>query len=96
MKIINLWKMKTISVDKHSEVVCDKCDGLGVSSAYKNVVCPKCMGAGKLDWVERIVGKPNEFNVLAFRETLNDLAKDLADTIDKEIMDQIIKYNNKF
>lgn len=50
---------------KDYEEVCDQCNGLGLtkyrdnefnpmSSSYR---CPKCSGFGKLDFIEKIVGK---------------------------------------
>jgi hypothetical protein len=50
---------------KDYEEVCDQCNGLGltkydddefncISSSYR---CPKCFGYGKLDFIEKIVGK---------------------------------------
>ncbi len=48
-------------VDDH-ESICDRCGGVGstVKAGYrshKRMVCPKCGGTGRLDWIERIVGK---------------------------------------
>ena len=55
---------------KDYEEVCDKCNGLGLtkyrsdefnpmSSSYR---CPKCSGFGKLDFIEKIVGKKLKYN----------------------------------
>jgi RecJ-like exonuclease len=41
------------------EIICDECLGTGASLAYN--LCPKCQGVGKLDWIEAVVGKKNEF-----------------------------------
>ena len=51
-------------VDIH-EVICDKCGGVGSVivkyNYYKHnhtrAKCPKCKGTGKLDWIERIIGR---------------------------------------
>lgn len=46
---------------KPGEMVCNKCDGRcylpieNTISGYRK--CSKCFGAGKLDWIENIVGK---------------------------------------
>ena len=53
-------------VDDH-EFICDKCGGVGtviVKVSYyrghKRGPCPKCKGTGRLDWVERIMGKSED------------------------------------
>jgi hypothetical protein len=53
---------------KPGEYICDECDGSGVDAKYENYLyeyrdyykCPKCHGEGKLDWVEKVVGKKGE------------------------------------
>lgn len=47
---------------KEGEVLCDICNGYGYSvhDHWGKMVCKKCNGEGKLDWIERIVGKKNE------------------------------------
>ncbi len=49
------------------EVICNKCNGSGLSSKNNSAFqCAKCHGAGKLDWVENVVGKnppSNKWNV---------------------------------
>jgi len=63
----NKRKNKVIELNK-GEKFCDKCKGKGVvlnrhkalRPPYKTIKyleCNKCLGAGKLDWVEEIVGK---------------------------------------
>lgn len=43
---------------KKSEVVCDKCGGVGKLRARRRTyICSKCLGAGKLDWIEVCMGK---------------------------------------
>jgi len=51
-----------IKVDNVAEFICDRCNG----SCYEpgppyghryHVVCNKCLGHGKLDWIERVIGK---------------------------------------
>jgi len=41
------------------EVLCDVCNGNGYvpHDLFGKIFCKKCQGCGKLDWVERIVGK---------------------------------------
>lgn len=36
--------------------ICDRCDGIGFEY-HAQYPCSKCWGAGKLDWIERVVGK---------------------------------------
>ena len=44
---------------KKWEMVCNKCDGVGITRKNKHAinVCSKCQGTGKVDWLENIVGK---------------------------------------
>ena len=49
---------------KPGEIICDKCNRTGdrytdaiYVEMYGNKACTKCHGAGKLDWIETIVGK---------------------------------------
>ena len=52
---------------EEGELICNKCEGGGTwpqlfmdehnNDAANYYICPKCHGAGKLDWIERIVGK---------------------------------------
>jgi DnaJ-class molecular chaperone len=40
--------------------VCNECTGKGYQKEKRDVyvrICPKCKGAGRLDWIENIVGK---------------------------------------
>jgi len=55
---------------KEGEIICPKCDGRGTHISYIGdprdlkvlpIICPKCRGAGKLDWVENVVGKKKDF-----------------------------------
>lgn len=41
---------------KEGEYECSECNGTG--KAGIPYLCPRCQGAGKLDWIENIVGKP--------------------------------------
>jgi DnaJ-class molecular chaperone len=54
---------------ENGEVFCSKCKGRGLvpnrgrrfpspMTAAKYLTCDKCFGDGKLDWIERITGKP--------------------------------------
>lgn len=59
----NWHKLQRITL-KEGEYFCKKCDGSGVigrsNSTNKrvgNLICDKCLGEGKLDWVEKAVGK---------------------------------------
>ena len=50
------------------EVICPDCNGeKKIADPKLNyyvfwIKCPKCKGAGKLDWIENIVGKQNPIN----------------------------------
>ena len=47
---------------KKSEVVCDKCGGVGKLRARRRTyICSKCLGAGKLDWIEVCMGKNKRY-----------------------------------
>jgi len=59
----NWHKKKHISLEE-GEYFCKKCNGAGVVSRTnavhkkaKKLICDKCLGEGKLDWVEKAVGK---------------------------------------
>lgn len=54
---------------RQGDIICPKCKGHGFVDVEPDidwktdweVQCNKCWGAGKLDWIERIMGKPNPF-----------------------------------
>jgi len=61
----NFWKNEAITLEEGEEV-CSECKGDGVRGMAihqppnmnpKNI-CSKCNGEGKLDWCEKVVGKP--------------------------------------
>ncbi len=57
----NRHKQKYI-VLKEGEYFCKKCNGSGDvprsnATHRKNLICSKCLGEGKLDWIEKAVGK---------------------------------------
>ncbi len=48
---------------EEGEYICSECEGRGSHPSNQNPntmasMCRKCQGAGKLDWIENIVGKP--------------------------------------
>jgi len=55
------YRVKLLKPDlEMGEVFCDCCDGIGIVKDKKgpgSYHCSKCRGAGKLDWVENVVGK---------------------------------------
>jgi DnaJ-class molecular chaperone len=57
------------------EVECNGCKGLGCLGYSENkkykLVCAKCNGEGKLDFIENIVGKKNEWDFFAGDFTLD-------------------------
>lgn len=66
-----LFKDNGLDVKK-DEFVCDKCKGERKIRELRNITpnitserfvfCPKCLGAGKLNWVENVVGKRSLFD----------------------------------
>ena len=50
---------------KEGEEFCPRCDGKGIvpikgkpiSNTGTYLICSHCFGAGKLDWVEKVMGK---------------------------------------
>ena len=46
-------------IEKHN---CDKCDGKGYleRTISYTITCNKCGGEGKLDWIEMVLGKPED------------------------------------
>lgn len=45
------------------EEVCSECGGRGTIGGqwFNRRLCPVCFGDGKLDWIEKIVGKKPKF-----------------------------------
>ena len=94
---------------EEGELICDKCEGRGSIPSIQNPqtmasTCSKCLGAGKVDWVENILGKkPPPMSATSSswanstsghgipQSFLDEASKKLADEIDMEIMGCIIK-----
>ena len=79
------------------EVLCDECKGSGCLPITKNPQtlcssCWKCKGSGKLDWVSFITGKPSPKK---YDDMADAMAYATANTIDKEIIDNILNAPNK-
>lgn len=64
--------LKKIIELSEGENFCLKCDGKGVvpkegkifgRKGIINLVCNKCLGDGKLDWVEKVVGKRRKYDL---------------------------------
>ena len=79
------------------EVICDKCNGeIFIGDESNTEICSKCLGAGKVDWIENIVGKmyPNIWG----QKTLNKSClgrvsvRKMIDYITKTINNSLIKY----
>ena len=100
-----VWEMEKLTGSKRpqvkdlkpGELICDKCEGWGcippsheLESNEISASCEKCQGAGKVDWIANITGvpPPNEFDTSYF---VTFAAKELADAIDKEILESVIK-----
>ena len=82
--------MKTIN---SGEVLCNVCQGSGKAIKlyiHGGTKCKKCKGEGKLDWIENIVGK-RKTSSINIDEIISDLAKNLADSIDTEIIKTLCK-----
>ena len=63
------YRVKLLKPDlKEGEVFCDCCDGIGIvrNEEGPNFHCSKCRGAGKLDWVENVVGKGSYGSVFKY------------------------------
>lgn len=59
----NWHKQKNVTLEE-GEYFCRKCSGSGVvprsnasNKVVGNLICDKCLGEGKLDWIEKAVGK---------------------------------------
>ena len=84
------------------EMLCNECGGCGddPSSNTFTTICPKCQGAGKVDWLENILGKNPHIRLRATflddssyminDKILAEIAKEMADQIDKEILESIL------
>lgn len=57
----NYWTGEFITLEE-GEYLCESCAGAGISD-FKTLltenksICHTCVGHGKLDWIDRIVGK---------------------------------------
>jgi len=84
---------------KEGETICPECKGKGKHPVVneKGIIrgynaCEKCLGHGKLDWVERVVGKriPWEWRTVNITNSLQ-LQQSLLEQSLKEIRESIIK-----
>jgi hypothetical protein len=81
------------------DIYCPKCGGIGrrydeqKSGGWTfSEECNVCLGAGKLDWIEQVVGKPRNWIEIDLSEELaRKLSEDLAKEIDREILESIYK-----
>jgi len=92
-------KMKNRKLAKlgPGESHCPDCGGSGIFKIddqrdhnkigiVDHILCDKCLGTGKLDWVEKIVGKEEKKNILeVYNEELKLKVKELSDKIDEDI-----------
>jgi len=70
--------------------ICNLCNGKGLDLddiAFPDT-CPKCGGSGKVDWVEQIVGSPQQHK---YNEWVDAASAALAKSIDREILNQLIE-----
>ena len=51
---------------EEGEVICDKCNGTGEKTyeGWGGLPCDRCLGHGKLDWIENMMGKKRDRQVL--------------------------------
>jgi len=87
------------------EVFCPKCKGTGKGETWKSgefeftPECNHCLGEGKLDWLERIIGKklpPYYFqSFYAYEDIIEEASNEIKNEIDKEIIDELLKESNK-
>jgi hypothetical protein len=76
------------------DIICPKCEGHGfVDHQYNEeweTQCDKCWGAGKLDWIERIMGKaPPRPRTLKGNWTI-EMEKDLVSLHHYDLDDEIL------
>lgn len=84
---------------KEGEVWCHECKGAGqfpskpIGNFDVSEQCRTCEGYGKLDWVERIVGKKNPFDFQTM--LVNELGDALRNEIDEMVLDDLYAERNK-
>jgi len=81
MKRYNRYSKRFVFLKK-GEDFCDKCKGSGLvtrsrskrnnihGSTVNTLVCSKCLGSGKLDWLEKAVGKKSVFINFKIEKTM--------------------------
>jgi DnaJ-class molecular chaperone len=80
---------------EEDEVFCPKCKGTGKGKSWMagefiiTPECSHCLGEGKLDWLERIVGKPPRKYKDIQAAVIGTIAEEIANEIDKEILEGI-------
>jgi RecJ-like exonuclease len=86
---------KKIKVESH-EFICPECKGKGkleewsVGKFTVEPECGTCYGAGKLDWIEKIMGKkPDEYHT-TLQAWIDEAAKNVSNEIDNEIIESVL------
>lgn len=80
---------------KEGEHWCPSCKGKGshppqpLGQYEVAAQCKKCNGAGKLDWLERVMGVKTPFDFETYYAS--EMAEELRKEIDKEILEDIMK-----
>ena len=88
---------------KEGEIQCPKCQGSGAEPGDFHSpapTCSKCWGAGKLDWIDLIMGKPNPHRTLEGNWTIEmekdinacygiDLHSEIIECLGKQIAEKI-------
>jgi len=82
----NIWLEK-------GEQFCEKCKGKGKVKSSNNslLICSKCYGVGKLDWIEKAMGK----RMPSYKEMeewiVDKMGEEICREIDNEIIEQTLK-----
>ena len=78
------------------EVICIECNGTGgiILGSFNNpdlIYCNKCNGTGKLDWIENIVGKKSDADLI-----VEALSHSLKCSFDKEFVIKVMGEQNEY
>lgn len=83
-------------------MICDKCDGSGLSKDNREIECSNCFGTGELDWIENIFGKDTQnisvMDKMNIKRLVDYVRKSIEEVIENEtstkmgIQKNIIKF----
>lgn len=83
---------------KSSLEICSDCGGKGGFPEKGNVfyTCYKCGGKGKVDWITNILGRTStDFSNLLNSEVVRQLAQQMANQVDKAILEEVLIHFSK-